>query len=108
MARRILVVLASRLRAWQSALLLVKPNILLQWHQQLFKLVWQRKSAIHIGRPPLSEETITLIKRTALDNPLYGAERIRDELLKLAIHVCKRTIQKYIRHIRTNRPTSQT
>ena len=29
MDRRILVVLASRLRAWQSALLLVKPNTLL-------------------------------------------------------------------------------
>jgi len=106
--RRILVVLASRLRAWQSALLLVKPNTLLQWHKQLFKLVWRRKSAIRVGRPHLSEETIALIKRMALDNPLWGAERIRGELLKLDVHVCKRTIQKYIRQVRTNRPTSQT
>jgi len=106
--RRILVVLASRLRAWQSALLLVKPNTLLQWHQRLFKRVWRHKSAIPVGRPRLSEETIALIKRMALDNPLWGAERIRGELLKLDLHVCKRTIQKYIRQVRTNRPTSQT
>ena len=105
---RIRVVLASRLRAWQSALLLVKPNTLLQWHKQLFKRVWRHKSAIRVGRPRLSEETIALIKRMALDNLLCGAERIGGELLKLDIHVCKRTIQKYIRQVRTNRPTSQT
>ncbi len=91
-----------------SALLLVKPNTLLQWHKHLFKLVWRGKSAIRVGRPALSEETIALIKRMALDNPLWGAERIRGELLKLDIHVCKRTIQKYMRHARTRRPTSQT
>ena len=30
-------------------------------------------------------------------NPRWGAERIRGELLKLGIHVCKRTIQRYMR-----------
>jgi hypothetical protein len=39
----------------------------------------------------------------AKDNRLWGAERIRGELLKLGIHVCKRTIQKYMRHMRTPR-----
>jgi hypothetical protein len=38
-------------------------------------------------------ETVELIKQMALDNGLWGAERIRGELLKLDIHVCKRTIQ---------------
>jgi hypothetical protein len=33
----------------------------------------------------------------ARDNRLWGAERIRGELLKLGIHVSKRTIQKYMR-----------
>lgn len=47
--RRILVVLASRLRAWQSALLLVMPDTLLRWHQQLFKKFWRRKSAVCAG-----------------------------------------------------------
>jgi len=44
----------------------------------------------------------------ARDNRLWGAERIRGELLKLGIHVCKRTVQKYIRQVRTTRPHGQT
>src|SRR3989442_10774558 len=44
----------------------------------------------------------------ARDNRLWGAERIRGELLKLDIRVCKRTIQKYMRQVRTSRPRGQT
>jgi putative transposase len=43
----------------------------------------------------------------ARDNRLWGAERIRGELLKLGLHVCKRTIQKYMRQVRTTRPRGQ-
>jgi hypothetical protein len=32
----------------------------------------------------------------AENNPLWGAERIQGELLKLGIQVSKRTIQKYM------------
>ncbi len=41
-------------------------------------------------------------------NRLWGAERIRGELLKLGIRVCKRTIQKYMRHARSPRLRGQT
>src|SRR5215472_1922551 len=44
----------------------------------------------------------------ARDNRLWGAERIRGELLKLGIRACKRTIQKYMRAVRTTRPRGQT
>jgi transposase InsO family protein len=43
----------------------------------------------------------------ARDNPLWGAERIRGELLKLSIRVSKRTIQKYLRHAPRSRPCGQ-
>jgi len=43
----------------------------------------------------------------ATENRLWGAERIRGELLKLGMHVCKRTIQKYIRNIRSPQPRGQ-
>ena len=36
----------------------------------------------------------------ASDNRLWGSERIRGELLKLGIHVSKRTIQKYLGEMR--------
>ena len=43
----------------------------------------------------------------ATDNRLWGAERIRGELLKLGIQVCKRTIQKYMRTVRSHQPRGQ-
>jgi hypothetical protein len=44
----------------------------------------------------------------ARDNRLWGAERIRGEWLKLGIHVSKRTMQKYMKHVRATRPPGQT
>jgi len=105
--RRLLVLLASRLRAWRSALVVVKPEALLAWHRELFKLVWRHKSTVKRGRPRLAPEVIALIKQMAKDNPLWGSERIRGELLKLNLHVAKRTIQKYIRQVRSPRPSTQ-
>jgi hypothetical protein len=47
-------------------------------------------------KPRISHETIALIKKMAKENCLWGAERIRGELLKLGIKVSKRTIQRYM------------
>jgi len=49
-----------------------------------------------------------LIKEMAANNRLWGAERIRGELLKLKIRVSKRTIQKYLKHVRPKRSLGQT
>jgi putative transposase len=43
----------------------------------------------------------------ARENPLWGAERIRGELLKLGIKVAKRTIQKYMRAVLARSPSGQ-
>src|SRR5215216_5365024 len=93
--RGLLVLLASRLRAWAGALLIVQPETVLRWHRQGFRLFWRRKSVSRSRPSPLGIATIDLIQQMARDNPLWGAERIRGELLKLAIRVSKRTIQKY-------------
>src|SRR6185436_19168760 len=42
--RRLLVLLASKARAWRQALLLIKPETLLGWHRELFRLVWKHKT----------------------------------------------------------------
>jgi putative transposase len=79
----------------------------LRWHRQGFRLVWRRKSAPRSRPSPLATATIDLITQIARDNPLWGAERIRGELLKLGIRVSKRTIQKYTRHAPRSRPPGQ-
>ncbi len=105
---RILLVLLARLvRTWQQALLLVQPDTLLRWHREFFRLYWKRKSKTSSHTPKVAAETIALIREMATNNRLWGAERIRGELLKLGIHVCKRTIQKYMRNVRTQQPRGQ-
>ncbi len=94
--RALLVLLASKLRMWKNALLIVQPETLLRWHRQGFRLFWKRKSKAGSRNPKLPAETVELIKLMAQENQLWGAERIRGELLKLDIHVCKRTVQKYM------------
>jgi putative transposase len=85
----------------------VQPDTLLRWHRELFRLFWKRKSKAASRKPKVAAETIALIREMATNNRLWGAERIRGELLKLGIHVCKRTIQKYMRNVRTQQPRGQ-
>src|SRR5947209_15204564 len=105
--RILLVLLAKLVRTWQQALLIVQPDTLLRWHRELFRLVWKHKSKTHAHKPKVASETIALIRQMATENRLWGAERIRGELLKLGIHVCKRTIQKYMRNVRSHQPRGQ-
>jgi hypothetical protein len=72
------------------------------------RFYWKRKSKAASRKPKVAEETIALIRQMARGNRLWGAERIRGELLKLGIRVCKRTIQKYMRTVRTHQPRGQT
>ncbi len=63
--------------------------------------VWRHKSK-PVNRARLNADTIELIRNMAESDRLWGAERIHGELLKLGIKVSKRTIQKYMRGIRTD------
>lgn len=106
--RMLLVLLARMVRTWKQALFIVQPETLLRWHRQGFRLFWKDKSRAMSAPPKISVETVALIQEMARDNRLWGAERNRGELLKLGLHVCKRTIQKYMRAVRTTRPRGQT
>jgi transposase InsO family protein len=69
---------------------------------------WRRKSKAGARKLRISPETISLIKEMAANNRLWGAERIRGELLKLHIRVSKRTIQKYMKQAPRKQPSGQT
>ncbi len=91
-----LVLMARFTNFWQQALHIVQPDTLLRWHRELFRIYWRRKSKNNHHKPHINPETIALIKQMAQENRLWGAERIRGELLKLGIKVSKRTIQRYL------------
>ncbi len=104
--RGFLVLLASRLRTWAGALVIVRPETVLRWHRQGFRLFWRRKSRT-ASTPRIPSETRELIRRMASENRLWGADRIRGELLKLGIRVSKRTIQRYLPQARPAHPPGQ-
>src|SRR5256714_13287383 len=104
----LLVLLARAVRTWKQALFIIQPETLLRWHRQGFQLYWKYKSRTASAKPKVSAEIVALIKDMAKDNRLWGAERIRGELLKLGLRVCKRTIQKYMRGVRSPRQRGQT
>jgi hypothetical protein len=106
--RMLLVLLARMVRTWKQALFIVQPETLLRWHRQGLRLFWKYKSRAITRTSKISAETVALIQEMSRDNRLWGAERIRGELLKLGIHVCKRTIQRYMRAVHTTSPVLAT
>jgi putative transposase len=96
-----LLVGAALLPAWRKAIVVVQPETILKWHRAGFRLFWRHRSKSRNGAR-LNADTIDLIRDMAKRDRLWGAERIRGEMLKLGIKVSKRTIQKYMRGVRTN------
>jgi hypothetical protein len=91
---------------WRRHLMLVQPATVVRWHAQAWRLWWRWRSHAPLGRPRLAVEVRDLIVAMARDNPRWGAERIRGELLKLGIVASRRSIQRY-RQRGPGRPPSQ-
>jgi transposase InsO family protein len=101
-------VLIRRLRRdWRGPLVLVRPETVIGWHRRGWRLFWRWRSRGRGGRPKLDAEARELIATMARENPAWGSERIRGELLKLGIAVSKRSVQRY-RGRGPARPPSQT
>jgi putative transposase len=106
--RALVVALASKVRHWREALLIVRPETVLRWHRQGWRLFWKAKSRARSQEPKIAVETVALIKEMAANNRLWGADRIRGELRKLGITVAKCTIQRHMRQARPSPPRGQT
>jgi len=90
---------------WRSALIIVKPETVIAWHRQGFRLYWRWKSGNRSGRPSVSSEVADIIRRMSLANAGWGAPRIHGELLKLGIQISQATVAKYM--VRHRKPPSQ-
>ena len=76
---------------WKDVLLIVKPDTVVGWRRTAFRWYWRWRSRRPPGRPPISQELRTLIRRLAQDNPGWGAPRMHGELRKLGFDLCERT-----------------
>ena len=91
---------------WRSALVIVKPATVVKWHRRGFRLYWRWKSRKR-GRPTVAPAVRNLIQRMSVENPLWGATRIRDELHLLGYDVAESTVARYMVRRRQG-PPSQT
>jgi putative transposase len=99
--------LSSLWKNWRSALIIVKPDTVIRWHREGFRLYWRRKSKVrNSGRPKIDAEIRDLIHRMSEENPLWGAPRIQAELGLLGFNVAESTVAKY--RIKIRKPPSQT
>ena len=86
----------SRFFDWRNTLMVVKPDTLIRWHREGFRLFWKWKSRPR-GRPRIPHDLRMLIGEMAVNNPTWGEERIADELLlKIGIRISPRTIRRYM------------
>jgi transposase InsO family protein len=94
-ADRVSLSVLSRLFNWRDAIVIVRPSTVVRWHRLGWRILWRWKS--RAGRPRIPPELQRLIRRMASENPLWGEERIANELLvKLAIRISPRTVRKYL------------
>ena len=85
-ATRISLAVLAKLFEWRDALFVVQPKTMIRWQRAGWRLFWRWKC--RAGRPRIPVELRALIRRMALENPVWGEERIASELLvKLGIQV---------------------
>jgi putative transposase len=102
-AMRVSLAFLSRFCDWRSCLIVVRPETMVRWHRAGWRLFWRFKSKP--GRPAIPLEIRDLIRRMAKVNPLWGEERIANELLlKLGIQLSPRTVRKYMPKPPSGRP----
>lgn len=95
-ATRIPLVALAQVTTWRHLLTVVKPETLIRWHRQGFRLFWRWKSTSR-GRPRVPPDLQQLIGDMARANRSWGEERIASELLlKLRIRVSPRTVRRYM------------
>ena len=69
----------------------------MRWHRAGFRSYWRWKSRNRGGRPRIDRHA-GADRRDEPWNPLWGAPRIRGELLKLGFQVAQSTVGSIVRH----------
>jgi putative transposase len=94
--RALLAAISRALPRARWSCFIVKPETLLRWHRQLVNGAWTYPHR-GPGRPPLDPEVQQLIVRLATENPRWGYQRIRGELLRLGVQASATAIRATLR-----------
>jgi putative transposase len=83
---------------WKSSLVIVKPDTVINWHRQGFRLYWRwRLRTKKVGRPRIPRRHIEFIKRISRENPAWGEDKIFEGLkIKFGVEHSTSTIRRYM------------
>ena len=99
--RLLWIALSKLLPDWRKLAHIMQPATVVGWHRRIARFIWRWKS--RPGRPAVSRKIQALIRRLSRENPLWGAERIREELAKLGYETpCEDSVRKYM--VKPERP----
>jgi transposase InsO family protein len=99
-ADRVLLTAVSRvLPRTRWSCFFITPGTLLRWHRRLIAGAWTYPHR-QTGRPPLDQEVQQLIVQLARENPRWGYQRIKGELIRLGVQVSATAIRTTLRRHR--------
>jgi len=80
-------------RHWRELLIIVKPDTVVRWHKQGFRLFWKRESR-HGGRSPGKKEIRDLVRKMARSNPFWVMVffAANSHLTPVNKNICKKAI----------------
>jgi putative transposase len=94
--RALLAALSRLMPRPQWSIFVVTPETLLRWHRRMVRRHWTYPTRPR-GRPPVPDQVQTVIVRLATENPRWGYQRIRGELLHLGVRVSGSSIARVLR-----------
>jgi len=94
--RALLAALSRLLPRARWSVFVVTPETLLGWHRRMVRRHWTYPARPR-GRPPIPDQLQSLIVRLATENPRWGYQRIRGELLQLGCRVSVSSIARVLR-----------
>jgi putative transposase len=74
----------------------VQPETRLRWHRRLIAGAWTYPHR-QTGRPPLDPQVQQPVVRLARENPRWGYQRIKGELLRLGVRISATAIRTTLR-----------
>ena len=93
------------LNNWKENLVIVKPETIIKWHRQGFKLFWKIKSSHKGGRERIDIEARKVIIQIAEENRSWGIPRIHGEIVKLGFTISQSTVFRYLQNLRRRKPS---
>jgi transposase InsO family protein len=90
-----------------SAIKIIRPETLVRWQRAGFRRYWRWKSSNLGGRPRIDAGLRALIRQMSIENVLWGAPRIRGELLKLGFAIAQSTVARYMARADGRGPSGQ-